>query len=1001
MAKTSLETVKVSRFVSPEGWWKSAGGTTPGSRPETGRTPAGVPELSSVPAGAQSSGTRVPGVLPPANFHRPSGLRPRPRTVWFAFLLTIPGVLSCDIRAAEPADAKTAPAADPVPILSTKVDFETQVLPILKRNCLACHNATDAEGELVLETPATILKGGENGPVVVRGKGAESPLLKSATRETKPFMPPKNNKVGAEILKPDELAVLSAWIDQGATGTVNTKPRPVQWHPLPPGLHPILAVAVTADGQFAACGRANQIFIYHIPTGKIVARLTDPQLADKSGRSGYSSAAQRDFVQSLAFSPDGRLLASGEYRMVKLWQREPNLPQFTLGADPASAIAASRDGKWLATAGGDNVIRIWDAASGQPAREFPGHTAAVNSLRFSPDSTRLASGSADKTIRVWDVGAGALFSQKENANEVAAVAWVLGGKQLATAGGDAVIRLWELPAQGDGEWKPAKELAGHTGPVTCLEALEPDGKQMISGSADGSVRHWSVEQQKQLRQLDHGAPVTAVAAAPNGKILASAGGNSAKLWSAEKGQAMGEMKGSRSARARIGETERAVAFAKSEVAYWRTTLDAAVKTQAAKADAAKKTAEGVPSAEKAVQEKREALDKAADDKAKAAAEDAVKKAETAKTAAESALKSAQLAAQQADTAAADAKAAFEKAELAQKEAEDSVERAKKTLAESEHPIRAVAFSPDSLTVATAGDDEMIRTWSAENGAAFDTFPGQLGPVRALAYTPGARLVSRADRNGAVVWRATADWLPARNIGTGDEKSPLTNRVLALDFSADGKLLATGGGVPSRSGEVKIWSPADASLVREITPSHSDTVFALDFSPDGKLLATASADKFVKVFDAATGMLVKQLSGHTHYVLGVSWRADGRLLASSGADKVVKLWTFPAGEQLKTVEGFNKEVTAVRFTGLGGEMLTTSGDTKVRLLKEDGGTQRDFGGGKGFVFSAAATPDGQTILGGGQDSVLRIWNAASGKNLFTLDPPPAESAEKGASPPAAK
>ncbi|MEO6786220.1 MAG: c-type cytochrome domain-containing protein [Chthoniobacteraceae bacterium] len=148
------------------------------------------------------------------------------------------------------------------------MDFETQILPIFKRNCLACHNATDAKGDLVLETPVTIAKGGENGAVIVPKKGAESSLLKSSAKETKPFMPPKDNKVGAEALKPDELALLRAWIDQGATGTVSTKAKPVKWHPLPPALHPILAVAVTRDGQFAAGGRANQIFIYHIPTGK-------------------------------------------------------------------------------------------------------------------------------------------------------------------------------------------------------------------------------------------------------------------------------------------------------------------------------------------------------------------------------------------------------------------------------------------------------------------------------------------------------------------------------------------------------------------------------------------------------------------------------------------------------------------------------------------------------------------------------------------------------------
>ena len=875
------------------------------------------------------------------------------------------------------------------------MDFEANILPILKRNCLSCHNQTDAEGDLVLETPATILKGGEDGPVVTPHKGLDSLLIQSAARQTKPFMPPKNNKVGAETLTLEELAMLKAWIDQGATGTVSVKVRPVQWHPLPPGLHPILALAVTGDGQFAACGRANQIFVYQVATGRMVARLTDPKITEKPTKAGYHGAAGRDFVQCLTFSPDGRLLASGEYRMVKLWQRDPNLPQFALGPDPASAIAASPDGKWIATANRDNAIHLWDAATGKPVKTLTGHTGKINALKFSPDNTRLASGSADKTLRVWDIAAGSVFAQADTANEIAAVAWTFGGKQLASGGGDTLIHLWELPPQAGGVLKPGKDLTGHTKPVTCLETITQDGKQILSGSQDGSVRHWAADQTKQLRQMDHGAPVTAVAVSSDRKILASAGGTSARLWSADKGQPLGEMKGDHVARSRLGKSEQALTFAKNEIAYWKTTLDAAVKLQPSRADALKKATDTAAAAEKALGEKKDALGKAADDKAKTEAQEAVKKAEFTSKSAQKTLQAAKLASTEAEQAVADAKTGSAKAAEAQQKAEGELEQARKALAASEKPILAVAFSPDG-DLATAGDDQLVRTWSAQNGADLDTYPGQLGPVRALAYTPDGRIISSADQNGAVVWRTVPSWHLARTIGTGDEKSPLAYRVLALDFSPDGQWLATGGGVPSRSGEVKIWKVADSSLVREITPSHSDTVFGLSFSPDGKYLATASADKFVKVFDANSGKLMKSMAGHTHYVLGVAWKADGRTIVSSGADKVVKLWAFPEGGQLKTIEGFNKEVTAVRYLGIGDEMLTTSGDDQVKLINDEGKTLRSFGGSKGYLFSMAVTPDAKVILGGGTDSILRIWDAATGKALFSIDPPPADSPQKGGS-----
>ena len=113
-------------------------------------------------------------------------------------------------------------------------------------------------------------------------------------------------------------------VSHGTVKSFSNGSGPIVWQPLPEGLNPIYAVALTSDGQFAACARANQIFIYHVPSGQLVGRLTDPQLI-KEGLYGKPGAAHRDLVQSLAFSPDGDLLASGSFREVKLWRRPRNV----------------------------------------------------------------------------------------------------------------------------------------------------------------------------------------------------------------------------------------------------------------------------------------------------------------------------------------------------------------------------------------------------------------------------------------------------------------------------------------------------------------------------------------------------------------------------------------------------------------------------------------------------------------------------------------------------
>src|SRR2546428_6506102 len=126
-------------------------------------------------------------------------------------LIAIIGWFSFNLLAEDtpPLDAKRKLIAIAKIDRKTPVDFEKEILPILKNNCLACHNKTTTKAELILETPQDILKGGESGKVVVPKRSGESLLLKIASHQVKPMMPPKNNKVEASDLTPEELGLIN------------------------------------------------------------------------------------------------------------------------------------------------------------------------------------------------------------------------------------------------------------------------------------------------------------------------------------------------------------------------------------------------------------------------------------------------------------------------------------------------------------------------------------------------------------------------------------------------------------------------------------------------------------------------------------------------------------------------------------------------------------------------------------------------------------------------
>jgi hypothetical protein len=193
-------------------------------------------------------------------------------------------------------------------------------------------------------------------------------------------MPPRDNKAKAKNLTPEQLGLLKLWIDQGAKPSPKRE-RVIAWQPLAQNLGAIFAVAVTGDGQFAACSRANRLFIYHIPSGRLIA----------------NEAAHRDQINALAFSPDGTLLATGGYREVKLWRRVP------IEGKPAQPLAGAT-GK-ITRADGQRFVTIEASA----ARLCSADGKVIAELR----GNRFARELADERDRALQVETGTVAYRKE------------------------------------------------------------------------------------------------------------------------------------------------------------------------------------------------------------------------------------------------------------------------------------------------------------------------------------------------------------------------------------------------------------------------------------------------------------------------------------------------------------------------------------------------------------------------------------------------------------
>ena len=277
----------------------------------------------------------------------------------------------------------------------------------------------------------------------------------------------------------------------------------------------IMSIAFSPDGKRLASGSADKtIKVWDTQTGALKQTLT-----------GHSNG-----VHSLEFSPDGRTLASGsDDKTIKLWEAQTGALKLTLPGhnSPVHTIAFSPDGKYLASGSTDKTIKLWDTQTGALRQTLTGHSDTVKHVAFSPDGKHLASGSDDKTIKVWDTQTGALKQTLTgHTGGVHAIAFSPDGKYLASGSIDMTIKFWDTQT---GALK--QTITGHSNGVHAV-AFSPDGKHLASGSNDKTMKVWNVQTGALEQTLSgHGDAVMALAFSPTGKYLASGSmDKTIKLW---------------------------------------------------------------------------------------------------------------------------------------------------------------------------------------------------------------------------------------------------------------------------------------------------------------------------------------------------------------------------------------------------------------------------------------------------------------------------------------
>jgi WD40 repeat protein/class 3 adenylate cyclase/tRNA A-37 threonylcarbamoyl transferase component Bud32 len=572
------------------------------------------------------------------------------------------------------------------------------------------------------------------------------------------------------------------------------------------------------------------------------------------------------------------------------------------------------------------------------------------------------------------------------------------GRRVLTASADKSARLWEAESG-----KLLGIFQGHTDKIY-RAVFSPDGRRVLTASSDNTARLWEADGGKLLATFQgHTGRVQSAVFSPDGRrVLTGSGDNTARLWEAESGELLTTFQG------HTGTVYSAV-FSPDGLRVLTASGDSTARLWEAGSGKLLASFQGHTGEVYSAIFSSDGLRMVTASEDKSARLWAVENGEL-------------LAILQGHTATVSSAVFSPDGRRVLTASWDATARLWD--ADSGRPLAvfqgrdgmvySAVFSPDGLRVLTASADTTARLWDAENRKLLVTFQGGDSVFSAVFSPDGRRILTASADKSARLWAAESGKLLAAFQGhTGgvlsavfspDERRVLTtseDRSARLWAAESGKLLAIFQGrrgwfphavfspdgrrvlTASEDENARLWTAQSGKLLTTFQ-GHTGEVQTAVFSPDGLKVLTASDDRSARLWEAESGKLLTTFQGHTDVVYSAVFSADGLRVLTASKDKSARLWEADSGKPLVTFEGHNTPVYSAIFSPDGRRVLTASADSTARLWEAGSGKLlTTFPGRNGWSLHPVFSPDGRRVLTVPEDESAQLWEAASGKVLATF------------------